>query len=227
MPAGFNTSRLQQKFPLQFSFSGSGTVPPSGGGTVNFLRADGSWAVPPGSGVTSVAMTVPTGLAVSGSPITTSGTLAVTWSGTIPNAQIPNPGPSALGGVKSGNAPAFSFVAGIDTSGNLLYQQPSFIDPFVTNTHDTVTGTSFTLSKYVTVLAPSGTLTLTFPAANTVPGQWMVLRHTNNFAVNSATSNIVLLGSTSTTTVIFPASKPTAWGSYQSDGANWVQMMGN
>lgn len=27
-----------------------GLVPPSGGGTVNFLRADGTWAVPPGSG---------------------------------------------------------------------------------------------------------------------------------------------------------------------------------
>lgn len=32
--------------------------------------------------VTSVAMTTPTGLSVSGSPITTSGTLALTWSGT-------------------------------------------------------------------------------------------------------------------------------------------------
>jgi hypothetical protein len=52
---------------------GSITIAASGGG---------------GSGtVTSVAATVPTGLAVSGSPITTSGTLGFTWSGLIPLAQ--------------------------------------------------------------------------------------------------------------------------------------------
>jgi hypothetical protein len=33
-----------------FTTALKGLAPPSGGGTVNFLRADGSWAVPPGSG---------------------------------------------------------------------------------------------------------------------------------------------------------------------------------
>ena len=68
-----------------FTTSLKGLTPASGGGTTNFLRADGTWAVPPGGGsgtVTSVAMTVPTFLSVTGSPITTSGTLAVTLSGT-------------------------------------------------------------------------------------------------------------------------------------------------
>lgn len=41
-----------------------------------YLKADGTWAVPSGS-VTSVAMTVPSWLSVAGSPITDSGTLAV------------------------------------------------------------------------------------------------------------------------------------------------------
>lgn len=42
-----------------------------------------------GSGtVTSVGMTVPTGLAVAGSPVTGFGTLALTWSGTIPNTSL-------------------------------------------------------------------------------------------------------------------------------------------
>lgn len=53
----------------------------NGSGT---LLADGG-VVPSGT-VTSAAMTVPTGLAVSGSPITTTGTFAVTWSGIIPVA---------------------------------------------------------------------------------------------------------------------------------------------
>lgn len=47
-----------------------------------FLRGDNTWAVPAGGGgsgtVTSAAMTVPTGLLVSGSPITTTGTFVVT-----------------------------------------------------------------------------------------------------------------------------------------------------
>lgn len=63
-----------------FTTSLQGLVPASGGGTTNFLRADGTWAVPAGGGsgtVTSVAATVPSSLlTISGSPITTSGTLA-------------------------------------------------------------------------------------------------------------------------------------------------------
>ena len=67
-----------------FSSTLKGLVPLSGGGTTNFLRADGTWASPPGSGgsgtVTSVGMSLPTGLSVAGSPITTTGTLAVTYT---------------------------------------------------------------------------------------------------------------------------------------------------
>lgn len=50
-----------------------------------YLTTNGStvsWASVPAAGVTSVAMSVPAFLSVSGSPITTSGTLAVTLSGT-------------------------------------------------------------------------------------------------------------------------------------------------
>lgn len=62
-----------------FTTSLKGLAPASGGGTTNFLRADGTWAAPAGGGtVTSVGMSVPTGLSVSGSPITGAGTLAVT-----------------------------------------------------------------------------------------------------------------------------------------------------
>ena len=49
-----------------------------------FWRGDGTWVTPTaGTGtVTSVAATVPSLLSISGSPITTSGTLAITYSGT-------------------------------------------------------------------------------------------------------------------------------------------------
>jgi|GEM_PF-1305998 len=63
---------------IRMSDLGSGTASSS-----TYLRGDGTWAaVSGGSGgtVTSVAMTVPTGLSISGSPITSSGTLAITFT---------------------------------------------------------------------------------------------------------------------------------------------------
>ncbi len=70
-----------------FNTSFPGVVSASGGGTTNFLRADGSWTTPPGTAtgtVTSVGLSVPAAsiLSVSGSPVTTSGTLALATTGT-------------------------------------------------------------------------------------------------------------------------------------------------
>lgn len=45
-----------------------------------YLRGDGSWATPPAGTVTSVGISVPTGLSVSNTPVTSSGTIALTWT---------------------------------------------------------------------------------------------------------------------------------------------------
>ena len=56
--------------------------------TTDYLAADNTWKTIPGGGgggsgtVTSVALTVPSALSVSGSPITTSGTIAISGAGT-------------------------------------------------------------------------------------------------------------------------------------------------
>jgi hypothetical protein len=51
--------------------------------STTYLRGDGTWASIAGGGtVTSVAATVPSFLSISGSPITTSGTLAISYSST-------------------------------------------------------------------------------------------------------------------------------------------------
>lgn len=56
-----------------FTSSLQGLTPSSGGGTSNFLRADGSWAAPSGSGtVTAIATTGP----ITGGTITSTGTIA-------------------------------------------------------------------------------------------------------------------------------------------------------
>lgn len=52
-----------------FGAAQSGAVPASGGGSTNYLRADGTWAAPPGTGVTSVG---------AAAPITTTGGLTPT-----------------------------------------------------------------------------------------------------------------------------------------------------
>jgi hypothetical protein len=52
----------------------------TGGTSAQYLMADGSVSLGNAGTVTSVAATVPTGFAISGSPITTSGTLAITFA---------------------------------------------------------------------------------------------------------------------------------------------------
>lgn len=84
--SGAWTNRTVSQLKTDIGVFGSavnGLAPLSGGGTTNFLRADGTWTTPGGSGtVTSVAMTVPSFLSIAGSPVTTTGTLAVSLSGT-------------------------------------------------------------------------------------------------------------------------------------------------
>jgi len=45
------TGLIDKTFIPEFGTSDNGGVPASGGGSTNFLRADGSWAVPAGGGI--------------------------------------------------------------------------------------------------------------------------------------------------------------------------------
>jgi hypothetical protein len=92
---GILTSPNNFTQPLQFSgLPNSGTIglsicADSSGNLI--IRVSLNCFNTAGSGtVTSVAMTVPTGLSVGGSPVTGAGTLALTWSGGIPNSALAN-----------------------------------------------------------------------------------------------------------------------------------------
>lgn len=95
-----------------FTSTLNGLTPLSGGGTTNFLRADGTWAAPSGSGsVTSVAFADASSspiYAVSGSPVTSSGTLTITLSNQTANTVFAGP---ASGGAAQ---PAFRALVNAD-----------------------------------------------------------------------------------------------------------------
>jgi len=56
-------------------------IPAPAGGTTTFLRNDGTWAVPPGSGGgTGTVTSVGSGTGLTGGPITTSGSLAINYA---------------------------------------------------------------------------------------------------------------------------------------------------
>lgn len=69
--------------------------PGSSAGSTRYVCEDGTWSVPGGGGgagtVTSVGMTVPSILSVSGSPVTTAGTLAVTLATETANTVLAGP----------------------------------------------------------------------------------------------------------------------------------------
>ena len=114
-------------------WAGSGTIQDGGG---------------PGGTVSSVGLTMPSWLAVSGSPVTNSGTLAVTGavqggglflaspSGSpgvmipraIGGADLPAPTSSTLGGVESSGAVAHNWLDSISTAGIPHASQPTCSD---------------------------------------------------------------------------------------------------
>jgi len=114
------------------------------------------YGAPPGGGggggsgtVTSVAITVPSILAVSGSPITTAGTFGITLNTQSANgvfagpttgaaaaptfralvgADLPAPGASSAGGVYSKAAASHNFLTQIGTDGSVSAAQPACAD---------------------------------------------------------------------------------------------------
>ena len=109
--------------PIMVGDTGSGGVaglaPAPGAGDAaagKYLKADGTYAVPPGTGpagtVTSVALSVPTDIfSVSGSPVTSSGTLAISKATQTANTVFAGPTSGASA------APTFRALVAADVPG--------------------------------------------------------------------------------------------------------------
>jgi hypothetical protein len=175
-------------------------------GTCNsstYLRGDGSCNAIAGSGtVTSVAMTVPFWLTVSGSPITGSGTLAVTATSTGANLFL-----AAPNGTAGAMTPRAIVVADLPPNGNSTQ--------FVTVTSNT---TLTNTSTSVLVNATGGAVTITLPTAIGSNYQYTVKK------IDSS-ANTVTVNTTSAQT-IDGASTQVISGQYnsmtvKSDNNNW------
>ena len=133
----------------------------------HFWRGDGSWATPAGAGtVTSVAATVPSIFSISGSPITSSGTLAMTYSGTA----LP---------VANGGTGETSY-----TNGQLLIGN---------TTGNTLTKATLTAGTGITITNSTGSITIASTGSSATDLLENVQTVTSNYTV-TASKNALAVG---------------------------------
>jgi len=137
---------------------------------VNFVRVEGTGTV------TSVAATVPSIFSIAGSPITSSGTLAMTYSGTALPVANGGTGATSLtaNNVILGNGTSAVQVVAPGTTGNVLTSNgttwastapatQTYPGAGIANSTGSAWGTSYTTSGSGTVVALNNTPTLTNP----------------------------------------------------------------
>lgn len=132
--------------------AGSNVTFTPGAGTLTITATGG------GGTVTSVGMSVPSFLSVSGSPVTTSGTLAVTYSGTA--LPIANGG----SGQTTANAALNAFLPAQATHSGKVLQTDGTNTSWQTNGSGTVTSVAVSVNNGISVsgspITTSGTFTL-------------------------------------------------------------------
>lgn len=154
-------------------------APSQTGNTGKYLTTDGSntsWGTNPLGTVTSVAATVPDFLSISGSPITTSGTLAFGLSGTalpVLNGGTGTTTSTGTGSVVLSTSPSLvTPLLGTPTSGNFstgTFTWPTFNQSTTGNADTATTATNVSGgTANVTTLTTSSTVTINGGTANGV-----------------------------------------------------------
>ena len=154
--------------PYQTSTSTTGMLAAGTNGQVLTLAAGvPSWAAPNAGTVTSVAMSVPAFLTVTGSPVTSSGTLAVSYSGTaLPLANGGSGQTTAQGAMNAfaGAVTSGSYLRGNGTNVVMSTIQAADVPTLNQNT----TGTAANVTGVVAI-ANGGTNGSSTPTAGAVP----------------------------------------------------------
>ena len=188
-----------------------------------------SWAATSGSGtVTSVGLSAPALFTVTGSPVTSSGTLAIAYSGTA--LPVANGGTNAT----SAGITAFNNITGYTASGatgttstNLVFSTtPSLTNPTVTNYVETLysanTSTAITVdlaNGTVQNLTLTGNATITMPTA--VAGKsFIIILSQDATGSRTVTWSTVSWPSATAPTVTSTASKKDIY-SFFSNGTSW------
>jgi hypothetical protein len=191
--------------------AGSGISITNGSGSITIAATGGGG----GSGtVTSVGLTMPSGFSVGSSPVTTSGTIAVTTS---------------LSGVLKGTGSGFAAaVAGTDyvtPTGSETLTNKTLTNPTITNYTETTftanTGTALTLdlaNGTIQVLTLTGNATITLPTA-TAGKSFLVQLKTGAGSFTCSFNAVKWPGGTAPT-VTSTASRMDIF-SFFADGTNW------
>lgn len=196
-PLALTVAQINTVLPV-FTSSLNGLAPLSGGGTANFLRADGTWAAPPGatSGtVTSVGLADSTNIFnVTGTPVTSTGTLTLASL----KSQTQNTFLAAPNG--SSGAPTFRTIVAADVP--TLNQNTTGTAANITASSNSTLTTLSALSlpaSQVTGLT-SGTVTsvaladLSTSAIYTVTGSPVTSNGTLNLTLKTQTAATVFAG---------------------------------
>ena len=222
-----------------------GVVPAPAAGDAaadKFLKADGTWATTPaGTGtVTSVALTAPAEFSVSGSPVTTSGTLAITkatetantvWAGPTTGAAaqptfralVTADMPAGTGTVTSVamTVPAEFLVSGspITTSGTLAITKATETANTVWAGPTTGSPATPTFRGLVTADMPAGTGTVT-SIATSAPITGGTITTTGTIGINNFTGDSGSGGAAGA--VPGPAAGDSAAGKFLAAGGGWA-----
>lgn len=185
-------------------------APSQTGNSGKYLTTDGtdtSWATNPLGTVTSVAATVPSFLSVSGSPITTSGTLAITYSGTaLPIANggtgqtTANAALNALLPTQTGNASKYLQTDGTNATWDAISLSTADITGILPTANGGTGLSSFTANGVVYASSTSALATgtaLTFNGTNLtfgstgqrITGDFSTGTDANRLSFQSSTTN--------------------------------------
>ena len=205
----------------------AGTLVIANGGT-NSTSTPTAGAVPYGTG-TAYGFTA---AGTAGQVLTSAGAGVPTWTtpttGTVTAVSVVSA--NGFAGTSSGGAtPALTLTTTIT---GLLKGNGTAISAAVANTDYVPLSTVITKTADYTITGTDtwiinnktgSALTLTFPAASSWTGRYIVVKNMQAQAVNSASSNIVPIDSTSAGTAILLGVVGN-WATMVSDGTNWIIM---